>query len=306
MSDKVDITIVVPVYHSVETLRPLYERTAETLKNLGRSFEILFVEDGGAEESWEELLAIKADFADSVKLIRLERNYGQNAATVCGITHAQGEAVITLDDDLQTPPEELEKLIRKAQASKCSAVYGVPSNQKTPFLRRTGSAIFKQFFSLIDGGEIGSSFRYISPDLRPILKDQPHHRYFLNQIIFWNAERIEKIEVIHHSRSEGSSGYSMFNLIELALRLVFGYTDFPLKLMSILGVGVAIVCLAIGGYLGYQKISTGSEIALGPIGTTLLILFALIVLLMSVLGIYVSRSYAKRSTRELYAIKTIV
>lgn len=303
LSQQIDITVVVPVYNSVETLRPLYERTANTLNKLGKSFEVLFVEDGGTDESWSELVRLKKQYSETVSLVRLARNYGQNSATVCGIKLAKGAAVITIDDDLQTPPEEIVELITFQAKSDSDIVFGVTSEQSNPFFKRLGSEMLKRIFTWADGAEIGSSFRYIAPNLKQQLAGQTHDQLFLNQVIHWYTERIDKVAVKHESRQEGRSGYSFFNLIGMALKLIFFYTDFPLRMMSISGLLIALVCFGIGIYYIYQKLVFGAEAGFASIITAIFFATGLIMICLSVLGAYISRIYADRVRKPVYAIR---
>jgi len=305
MSGQRDITVVVPVYRSVETLGPLYERTATTLGRAGYSFEVLFVEDGGPDRSWKELERLKSAFPDRVTIIRLSRNYGQNAATVCGIAHARGKAVITIDDDLQTPPEEMLTLISEAERTGAEAVFGLPPRQQTSWLRRLGSSMIKRIFQWFDGAEVGSSFRYIAPTLKEKLDKQAHDQLFLNQVIHWYTGDVAKVEVRHEPREEGRSGYSLFGLVYLAMKLIFFYTDLPLRLMSILGLLIAAVCFGLGLYFIYEKIMVGTAAGFASIITAIFFATGIIMVCLSILGAYISRIYTDRINRPVYSIKTM-
>jgi len=298
-----DITVVVPVHNSVDTLRPLYERTEACLSRLGKSFELLYVDDGSTDDSWKELKAIKADNDNVVTAIQLGRNYGQNAATVCGITQAKGRLIITIDDDLQTPPEEIEKLLEVFNTTRSSVVFGITPEQSNPIFKRIGSSMIKRIFHWVDGADIGSSFRLISESLHEQLNTQAHDQLFLNQVIHWYTDEIEKVPVQHESRTEGKSGYSFFGLAGIALRLIFFYTDFPLRLMSISGLIIAAVCFGLGIYYIYEKLVVGAEAGFASIITAIFFATGIIMLCMSVLGAYISRIYADRIRKPVYSIK---
>lgn len=304
MSSTVEISVVVPVFNSVETLKPLYDRIAATLLSHGKAFEVIFIEDGGPVESWNELKKIKKEFPETVTLIRLGRNYGQNAATVCGVTNAKGATVITIDDDLQTPPEEIGKLLFAFERTQAAAVFGVTPQQSNPFFKRMGSFLIKKIFDWVDGADIGSSFRLISPELKEKLNKQAHDQLFLNQVIHWYTDEIEKVEVEHHSRTEGRSGYSFLGLTGLALRLIFFYTDFPLRLMSIFGLLVSVVCFGLGIYYIYEKLVDGAEPGFASIITAIFFATGIIILCLSILGAYISRIYSDRIRKPVYSIKT--
>lgn len=304
MSEQIDITVVIPVYNSVETLRPVYERVHACISNLGKTVEVLFVEDGGPIESWNELKSIKSEFPSNVTLIRLGRNYGQNAATVCGITHAKGNVVVTIDDDLQTPPEEITKLFEAYDQNVVDVVFGVTPEQNNPIIKRIGSNMIKRIFSWVDGADIGSSFRLISPRMKEKLNAQAHDQLFLNQVVHWYTDEIVKVPVVHEDRSEGKSGYSFFGLTTMALRLIFFYTDFPLRLMSVLGLIISVVCFGLGIYYIYEKLVIGAEAGFASIITAIFFATGIIILCLSVLGAYVSRIYADRIRKPVYSIKT--
>ncbi len=306
MSQPLEITVVVPVYNSVETLEPLYNGIETCLSTEGLSFEVLFVEDGGSDESWNELERLKGLHSDSIRLIRLARNYGQNAATVCGIANAKGAAVITIDDDLQTPPAEISKLLKHQEETESDIVFGITSTQSNPFLKRVGSDIMKRVFLWADGAEIGSSFRYISPQLKEQLAKQAHDQLFLNQVVNWYTERIGKVVVKHESRTEGKSGYSFLNLVGMAMRLIVFYTDFPLRMMSISGILIAMVCFGIGIFFLYERVMIGTEPGFASIITAIFFTTGIMMICLSILGTYISRIYADRIKKPVYAIKTIV
>lgn len=294
------------MFNSVDTLKPMFERTTATLKKCGKTFEILFVEDGGPIESWNELKSIKTQNPEDVTLIRLGRNYGQNAATVCGISYARGKAIITIDDDLQTPPEEIEKILKRVDEKLPEVVFGVTPKQKSPWLRRTGSKMLKSIFNWVDGAEVGSSFRYISASLKNKLNEQRHDQLFLNQVIHWYTDEVEKVEVDHQLRGEGKSGYSFIGLTALALKLIFFYTDFPLRLMSIVGLLIAAVCFGFGIYFIYEKLVIGTEAGFASIITAIFFATGIIMVCLSVLGAYISRIYSDRIKRPVYSVKTIL
>src|SRR6185503_1562788 len=120
----IDYSVVVPVYNSEKTLVELFTRTREVFKKLGRSFEMVFVEDCGKDQSWQVLRELSDQYPGEVVAVKLARNFGQHNATLCGFHHAQGRFVITIDDDLQIPPEEIPKLIDEQERSDAELVYG--------------------------------------------------------------------------------------------------------------------------------------------------------------------------------------
>jgi undecaprenyl-phosphate 4-deoxy-4-formamido-L-arabinose transferase len=156
----------------------------------------------------------------------------------------------------------------------------------------------------VDGAEIGSSFRLLSPELKEKLNRQAHDQLFLNQVIHWYTDEVEKVDVVHESREEGASGYSVIGLFIMALRLIFFYTDFPLRLMSISGLLIAAVCFGLGLYFIYEKLVFGAESGFASIITAIFFATGIIMLCLSILGAYISRIYADRIRKPVYSIKT--
>jgi len=306
LSQSLDITVVVPVFNSVQTLEPLFKRIRSVMELEQLTFEVLFVEDGGANESWAELKRIKASYPEQIRLVRFARNYGQNAATVCGISQALGANIITIDDDLQTPPEEIPKLLKAQKQSGADVVFGVTSEQNNPFVKRAGSSALKWIFKWIDGSDLGSSFRFIGQQLKEKLVKQSHDQLFLNQVIHWYTDEIVKVEVVHESRSEGNSGYSVLGLLRISVKLIFFYTDFPLRVMSIAGLIFAAVCFGLGVYYIYERLVLGAAPGFASIITAIFFATGIIMICLSVLGAYISRIYADRIRKPVYSIKSIV
>ena len=166
--------------------------------------------------------------------------------------------------------------------------------------------MLKSIFNWVDGAEVGSSFRYISASLKNKLNEQRHDQLFLNQVIHWYTDEVEKVEVDHQLRGEGRSGYSFIGLTALALKLIFFYTDFPLRLMSIVGLLIAAVCFGFGIYFIYEKLVIGTEAGFASIITAIFFATGIIMVCLSVLGAYISRIYSDRIKRPVYSVKTIL
>ena len=141
-------SIVVPVYRSERSLRELYERVDKTFENIEGDYELILVEDGGGDRSWEVMRSLRNE-SQKVKIIRLTRNFGQHNALMCGFSFASGDYVITMDDDLQNPPEEIPKLIEAIERTDLDVVSGTPEGRKHSWVRNTGSFVYRWLVSLI-------------------------------------------------------------------------------------------------------------------------------------------------------------
>lgn len=299
---KINYSIVVPVFKSVNTLNPLFEEIQETMQKLQHSFEVIFVEDNGSSESWEELLRLKFLYPGTISIVRLSRNFGQNGATLCGIDISKGEKVITIDDDMQTPPKEIEKLIVEQEKSKADVVYGLQPDQNSSWFRRTGGRIIKRIFNKNQGGSsVGSSFRLIDSHVAERLRFHSQDHLFINQVISWYTLNFNFVEVEHNFRNEGKSGYSLLKLVGISFRLIFYYTSLPLKAIVFLCAFIAVASFVSGFYYLTQTESLSFDLKIilfGFVSITTLLLISI-----SVFGIYLNRIYSSRVKKPNYAIK---
>jgi len=144
MNTSVDVSVVVPVYGSALTLSSLYERIETSFLQMETSFEVIFVDDRSKDNSWAVLLDLKKKYPNTIRIIRFARNYGQHNATFCGFRHCSGKLIITIDDDLQIPPEEIPKLLQTYRQTNADVVYGFFPEKKHTFLKRLGSKVLAQ------------------------------------------------------------------------------------------------------------------------------------------------------------------
>src|SRR5688572_26559151 len=174
----IDYSVVVPVYNSEKTLAELFLRTRDVFAKLGRSFEMIFVENCGRDQSWEVIRELSEQYPGEVVAVRLARNFGQHNATLCGFHYAQGSFVITIDDDLQIPPEEIPRLIAEQERSGAELVYGYFEEKHHSIIQNAGSFIIqKTFEKTFDAKGKGSSFRLIVASL--IEKVRLHRQRFV-------------------------------------------------------------------------------------------------------------------------------
>ncbi|MFT6243376.1 MAG: undecaprenyl-phosphate 4-deoxy-4-formamido-L-arabinose transferase [Crocinitomicaceae bacterium] len=271
------------------------------MSELNLTFEVLYVEDSGSEDSWNELLRLKTIHPEHVRIIRLSRNFGQNGATLCGIDESKGRKIITIDDDLQTPPSEIAKMIYFHQETDADVVYAKHSDSKTSWFRRSGSKLLKRLFRKSDSGSIGSSFRLIDAHIVDRLRFHAQDHLFINQVISWYTLNAQYIEVEHNERASGKSGYSFFRLVWMSLRLIMYYTSIPIKIMIALSIITAFGIAVMTVYYIYYQINTGSAVDLFMV--SVLLAMAVISASISVFGVYINRIYSARVKKPNYAIK---
>jgi glycosyltransferase involved in cell wall biosynthesis len=294
-------SIVIPVYKSVDSLEPLYDGIASTMKELNVKFEVLFIDDNGSNESWNKLLQIKNHNPTCVTLIKLNKNFGQNGATLCGINEAKGDIILTIDDDLQVHPSELKKLIEKHIQDKCDVIYGVYEEKSSSAIRNLGSNLIKKIFNKSENGSnVGSSIRLLTSNIAKHLQNHSQDHLFINQIISWYTFDVQFVEILRNPRYEGKSGYSIWQLFLIAFRLLFLYTSIPLKIMIVLCVISSIVSLALASFYIYQHFVLGNGLGFLSL---IVVAISLILASLSVMGIYLNRIYESRVRKPHYAIK---
>ena len=242
-------SIVVPVYNSEHTLLELYERTVRVMEAMGESFEMVLVEDCGTDRSWQVLQAI-AQRDERVSAIQLLRNYGQASATMCGLRYSVGQIVVTLDDDLQNPPEEIPILVRALENDpELDVVIGIPREKQHAFWRRLGSEIVNAINSFAVKKDRSLKFsgframrRIVVDRLVELNVPQPAIGVLLCSI----TPRIANIAVRHEPRSTGRSGYTIAKILGLTLSNFLTFSDFPLRFLAMVGVVGILASLAYG------------------------------------------------------------
>lgn len=300
-----DISVVVPVYNSQGTLRALIGRLLETFASMGVSGEVIFVDDGSADASWDVLQTITAEHPEHVTAIQLMRNFGQHNALMCGFHHVRGKVVVTLDDDLQNPPEEIPKLIECLNAGAYDLVYGNYAQKKHAKWRNIGSRTIQYFFSLVFDIDVApTSFRAFRSALLPSLLSYQLNYTFIDGLLNWCTRRIGSVEVAHHERQSGASGYRLKTLLLLALNLFTNFSIIPLQIVSLCGLATAAL-----GFLGafyYLVLFVVAQIAVPGFATIvilLLVLGGLQMLALGVIGEYLGRIHLNINRKPQYLIR---
>ena len=278
-----------------------------SLRSLGPGFEVIFVDDGSPDNSWEVIRKIKAENPGNITAVRLSQNYGQHNATFCGLTFAKGDFVITIDDDLQTPPEEIRKLIRKYEETQAEVVYGIYPDKKHSSFRNMGSTSLKKSSKLLHNSPgDGSSFRLMTGELVKKILNHPTDFIYLDEILTWYTQEIAFEEVKHLPRKYKDSGYTSAKLFGMVANIMLYYTMIPLKFLVYGGFTVSLVTLIYGGYFIVKKLAY--DVPLGYTSLIVAILFSTSIILFSlgVIGEYLRRIYQIQNRKPPYSIKRIL
>lgn len=240
------ISVVIPVYRSANTLPELTLRLNRVLQTLDQAYEIILVNDGSPDESWEKIKELQKQNS-VITGIHLMRNYGQHSALAAGIREARGHLIVTLDDDLQTPPEELPKLLNKLEEG-FDLVYGVRSAEKHGTFRNCCSRLGKLLLARLLGVPVAtsiSSYKAFRSELRELLVRHEGPVVFLDALLCYGTTRIGTVVVEHRVRPNGVSGYSFSKLIRHYANMTTSFSQFPLKLASLIGIVTMLMGLAL-------------------------------------------------------------
>jgi polyisoprenyl-phosphate glycosyltransferase len=300
------VSIVIPVFNSKETLSELSTRIDKSLRSSGKAYELILVDDGSKDGSWNEISRIKSETNFPVSAIKLSKNFGQHNAILCGFNFCKGDVVITMDDDLQHPPEEIPKLISAFEKSDADIVYGIPVNKKHSSVRNAGSYFIRatsDHKSKTSPG--GSSFRLIKIALtNKLLENHSHNFLFIDAVLAWYTGKIETVDVEHHPRKTGQSGYTLRKLFSTYLDILVNYSAGPLRILTYGGLILSILSFVIGLKFIYKKIF--HDVPLGYTSLIVSILFStsLILFCLGIIGQYLYKLYQLQNRRPPYSIET--
>jgi len=285
------ISVVIPVYRSATILPKTLERLDQFFAKHDYSHEIIFVNDGSPDNSWQVLKQLKGD-RDDIVAIDLMRNFGQHSAMMCGLHESRGEYVVTMDDDLQNPPEEIVHLINKVEQG-YDVVFGRFHQKIHGLIRRLGSRVvnwlnLKLFKKPAD--LTLTNFRIIRREAVDAACEFRTTFPYLPGILLMAGKTFANVDVEHHAREEGTSNYTAIVIARLIWRIIFNYSAFPLRFICGVGLATAVISFIVGLWLVARKISGDSQV---PGWTSLVVLLSfyqgLILVLLAALGEYVVR-----------------
>ncbi|GBD99334.1 hypothetical protein BMS3Abin07_01369 [bacterium BMS3Abin07] len=312
MQSETEFSIVIPIYNEEENIPELYRRLTAVMKKLcedegmeKESYEIILVDDGSTDRSW---LLIKGlhEKDQKIKGIRFSRNFGHHIAITAGLDHAEGNAVILMDGDLQDPPEEIPKLYEKFIEG-YDLVYAEREKRDDPLLRKIISWIYLRVLKIITNLEINLEsgiFRIMSKRTVENLRRLREKSRFLLGLMGWVGLPQAKVKIERHKRYSGSSKYTLFKLFKLAWHGVTSFSYVPLQLATYLGFLVAVMSFLLGLFMLYRKLFLGIPIlGYASIIVSLFFLGGVILLVLGVIGEYIGRIYTEVQNRPLYVIQ---
>ncbi len=302
-----DVSIVVPVFNGAAELRTLVSEVFDTLGSMNLTGEIVFVDDCSGDQSWRIVRELRTEYGEAVRGFRLARNSGQQAATYCGLLHAAGTWIVTIDDDLQLHPREIRKLWDRAQATNADVVFGVYATLHHGLLHRIGTRLLRALLRRVAPAfPDGSSFRLIRAE---IARSLPRHLgpwVLVDPVLAWHTSDVTSVEVEHGRRESGRSGYTFWTLASLGCTLLFTYSRLPLRILTGVGLLAAIVSFALGLHYLIQKVTVGAQLGFSALIVTITFSSGIMLLGIGILGEYISRIHMMGSGEPAFTIKARV
>jgi glycosyltransferase involved in cell wall biosynthesis len=300
-----NLSVVIPVYNSAPTLRALMTRLTQALDHLGLDYEIILVNDGSRDSSWEQIEQLSHEYASLVG-INLMRNYGQHNALLAGIRSARCDTIVTMDDDLQNPPEEIEKLL-EALAAGYDVVYGTPLQEQHGFWRDLASQVTKLALQGAMGAETArkvSAFRVFRTALRNAFANYQGPFVSIDVLLTWGTTRFTAVPVRHDPRTVGASNYTFRKLVTHALNMMTGFSTWPLQVASLVGFAFTLFGLGVLTYvLGRYFIQGGSVPGFPFLASMVAIFSGAQLFALGIIGEYLARMHFRMMDRPTYTIR---
>ncbi len=300
-----DISIVIPVFNSAKIIGSTVSETCSELEKLGIDYEIILVNDGSKDNSWQVLMELQREYPQLV-VVNLLKNYGQHSAIFCGLERARGKYVVTMDDDLQNPPKEIKILYEKIKEG-YDLVIGKFKSKKHAEYRKLGSRIVnylnKKIFNKPSGITL-SNFRIFKREVaQRTVSHKTFHPYIPGLLLMYSS-RIVNVETEHRSRKTGNSNYTLGKIVKLVFRILFNYSVYPLNVILTIGITGAAISFLLSLYFILKALLVGTTV---PGWTTVVVLISffngVLLLTFGIIGQYIVRLMDQIAQSKPYIIK---
>jgi glycosyltransferase involved in cell wall biosynthesis len=306
-----DISVVLPVYNEVENLVPLHAELTDALRALGRSYEVIYVDDGSRDHSWEILQRIRSE-DPHVRVVRFRRNFGQTAAVAAGLERTTGDIVVTLDSDRQNDPKDIGRLIERLEQG-CDLVSGWRHDRKDDFIsRRLPSVTANWLIRAITGVHVhdyGCMLKAYRGEVARELRLYGEMHRFIPAIAADLGAKVDEIVVNHRPRIAGTSKYGISRVVRVVLDLLTVkflsvYSTRPIHVFGVWGVVLGGLGMAVMAVLGFEKLVLGHPLAGRPIVLLagLLVVTGVQLVTMGLLGEMLARTYHESQSKRIYLV----
>lgn len=302
---KASISVVVPVYNSAETLAELVGRLHQVLLGLAAEYEVILVNDGSVDGSWRVMQGLTERNAQ-VRAVNMMRNYGQHNALLAGIREARFELIVTLDDDLQNPPEEIPTLLNKLSQG-YDVVYGTPEQECHGWARDWASRFTKFTLKVcmgVDGALQVSAFRAFRTEIREAFAGYRGPWPSLDVLLSWGTTNFAHVTVKHEPRQSGRTNYSVARLIFHAINMVTGFSILPLQIASLVGFCFTIFGFLVLAYVLVRFFLEGNPVQGFPFLASIIAIFSGAQLFaIGIIGEYLARIHFRIMDKPTYVVR---
>ena len=300
------LSVVVPVFNSALTLGPLCSRLLPVLDGIGLPYEVILVNDGSRDASAEQIATLATAYPMYIRGISLMRNYGQHNALLCGVRAAQYATIVTIDDDLQHPPEEIPHLLAVLSEG-YDVVYGTPIAEQHGLLRNLASQVTKLALQSAMGADVArhvSAFRVFRTDLRDAFATYHNPFVSLDVLLTWGTERFGVRAVQRDPRRAGVSNYTLRKLITHALNMTTGFSTLPLQFASLIGFAFTLFGVAVLAYVLLRYLLSGGLLpGFGFLASIIAIFSGAQLLALGIIGEYLARMHVRTQDKPTYVIR---
>lgn len=297
------LSIIIPVYNSQDTLDELLRRLANELPKLAAQYEAILVNDGSRDQSWVVMTRLVQTYP-WVRGVNLMRNYGQHNATLCGVRLASYDTIVTMDDDLQHPPEEIYKLLETLDQGN-DVVYGIPQKQTQAWWRNIFSVTMRRLLAYIMGVKNildFASFRAFHTRLRGAFENYQNPNVILDVLLSWGTTRFANATVNEAPRSVGRSNYNFFKLVQYTMVVLTGFSTVPLRLTSMLGFLFTLIGMAVFLYVLGVYFLLGSIPGFPFLASIISIFSGMQFFALGIMGEYLARIFDRSMDRPPYVV----
>lgn len=304
----VTLSIVVPAYCEGNHLRESVGTIRSVVDGLNHSYEIILVDDGSWDNTWEVIEALKIGFPQ-LQAIRFTRNFGKEAAIAAGLQHAHGQAVIVMDADLQHPPALIPEMVRIWAAGEADIVDAVKSDRGSESLpRRLGAMLFYASLDWLSGYNLShtSDFKLLDRRVIAAWREFDEREMFFRGMTAWLGFRHAKISFVVPARSCGGTRWAKLRLMAYAINAVVSFSSKPLHLITLLGVSFFIGATLLGLQTFYRYFTGSAVSGFATVILLLLIIGSLLMISMGIIGIYIARIYDEVKGRPRYVVGQVI
>lgn len=300
------LSVIIPVYRGAESLHELVAELQRVLPTLSDMFELILVDDGSPDNSWQVIQEVARQYA-WVRGITMMRNYGQHNALLCGIRSAKHEIIVTMDDDLQHPASEIHKLLKKLDEG-YDVVYGSPAQEQHTLWRNLASQITKIALQSSMGVDIArkvSAFRAFRTNVRDAFANYHSPYVSIDVLLTWATTRFAAVDVPHAERKHGTSNYTFQKLVTHALNMITGFSTVPLQIASFIGFAFTLFGILVFIYVVGRYIIQGTPVEGFPFLASIIAIFSGAQLFaLGIIGEYLARIHFRTMDRPVYTVRS--